>query len=86
MNENLSYWSPTRQKYWVSWWALQPDFPNISIPMYMDVPDLDLFQIHRIPYPEVPEGFILEWLLVPKLGEDGKYYQDYKFNPIETEV
>lgn len=86
MEENLPYWSPSREKYWVSYWALQVEFPNISLPMYVDIPDIDVYQIHPVELPEIPEGYTIEWLLTPRLGEDGLYYQDYKFNPIESEV
>lgn len=83
MPENLPYWSPSLQKRWVSWWAVRPDFPNVSLPRYMDMPEIDVYQIHRIPEPEVPEGMQLEWLQVPKLV-DGLYYEDYILTPIEV--
>lgn len=81
---NYPYWSPTRQQYWVSYWALRLSFPNMSLPQYVDMPEIDVFQIYPVDMPEIPEGFTLEWLNEGVLNEDdGKYYQSYKFNPIE---
>lgn len=85
MNQNLPYWSPSREKRWVSYWALQPDFPNVSLPQYMDMPELDVYRIHPTVMPEVPEGFELEWLEVPKFDvTENQFVEDYKFNPIEV--
>lgn len=85
MNRQLPYWSPSREKRWPSIWAVQPDFPNVSLPMYMDMPDLDIFQIHPTEYPEVPEGMTLEWLTIPKFdAAKDQFVEDYKFNPIEV--
>jgi hypothetical protein len=83
MPENLPYWSPSLQKRWVSWWAVRPDFPNVSIPRYMDMPEIDVYQINKVPDPEVPEGFELEWGQFPEQGEDGLWYESYRFVPIQ---
>lgn len=84
MPQHLPYWSPSLEKRWGSIWAVQPDFPNVSLPYFMDMPEIGVYQIYPTEMPEIPEGMTLEWLQVPKLGEDGKYYEDYKFNPIEV--
>ena len=85
MSLNLPYWSPSRERRWVSYWALRLDFPNVSLPKYMDMPELDVFQIHRTEMPEVPEGMTLEWLEVPKFDvASNQFVEDYKLNPIEV--
>ena len=81
MNENLQYWSPSLKKRWISWWAVRPDFPNVSIPRGMDMPEIDVYQIHTVDAPQPEEGFQVEWGTTPEQGEDGFWYESYKFVP-----
>lgn len=77
------YWSPSLQKYWPGLDAVRPDFPNVSLPENMDMPEIDVYQIwYPDPWPEAEPGFTINWLEEFELDiTDNKYYRVYQIVP-----
>lgn len=82
--KNLPYFRPEDGKRWETYWSLSADYPHSLLPDDRDMPEIGVYQIWPATMPEdIPEGMTLVWLLVPELGEDGKYHEVYEIIPIE---
>lgn len=78
---NNGYYSPSLNKYWPSLALVNVDFPNVSLPLDMDMPEIDVYQIRwPDPWPVAEEGFTIAWDFWPTLPVlvDDKYYVPYR--------
>lgn len=86
---SYSYYLPEQQKVLVNFWAARLEFPNVSIPEGVDLPELGLYVINIKDFPvDTPdEGKYWSPGALPDLI-NGKYYQSWEqvaYPPEESE-